>query len=98
MYNVMYTLVKTCTMTAKIRKQIYIEADQDVLLKQLVHQKGGSEAEIIRQAIAQYALSFQSPTLDLSAWEQERAFIQNLMAQGPIQGERTWQREDLHER
>lgn len=98
MYNVMYTLYKTCAMTAKIRKQIYIEADQDVLLKQLVHQKGGSEAEIIRQAIAQYALSFQSPTLDLSAWEQERVFIQNLITQGPIVGARTWQREDLHER
>lgn len=85
-------------MTAKIRKQIYIEAEQEVLLKQLVQQKGGSEAEIIRQAIAQYALSFQSPAVDLSAWERERAFIQNLMAQGQIPGERTWQREDLYER
>jgi len=85
-------------MTAKIRKQIYIEADQDVLLKQLVQQKGGSEAEIIRQAIAQYAKSFQSPAVDLSAWEQERAFIQNLITQGQIPGARTWQREDLHER
>lgn len=85
-------------MTAKVRKQIYIEAEQEVLLKQLVQQKGGSEAEIIRQAIAQYAQSFQSPTLDLSAWERERAFIQNLITHGQIPGGRTWQREDLHER
>lgn len=85
-------------MTAKIRKQIYIEAEQDVLLKQLVEQKGGSEAEIIRQAITRYAQSFQSPTLELNAWEQERAFIQNLIKQGQIPGERTWHREDLHER
>lgn len=63
-----------------------------------LQQKGGSEAEIIRQAIAQYAQFFQSPTLDLSAWEREQEFIQNLMAQGQIPGERTWQREDLYER
>ncbi len=67
-------------MTAKIRKQIYIEADQDVLIKQLVHQKGGSEAEIIRQAIAFNIFIFSVSTLDLSAWEQERAFIQNLIS------------------
>ncbi len=85
-------------MAAKIRKQIYIEAEQEVLLKQLVKEKGGSEAQIIRQAIAQYAESFQSPTLNLSAWEQEQVFIQNLIAQGQVPGGRSWQRENLHER
>lgn len=98
MYDVMYTPVETEKMAAKIRKQIYIEAAQDVLLKQLAIQKGGSEAEIIRQAIAQYAQFFQSSSMDLSAWERERAFIKNLITQGQIPGERTWHREDLHER
>lgn len=47
-------------MTAKVRKQIYIETEQEVLLKQLVQQKGGSEAEIIRQAIALNMLNLSS--------------------------------------
>lgn len=33
----------------------------------------------------------------LAAWEKERAFIIQLIEQGPISGQRTWAREELYE-
>lgn len=84
-------------MATKVRKQIYIDAEQEAVLKQLAKDKGISEAEIIRQAIDQYAQSLPSPRRDLSAWERQRSRIQRLIDQGPILGGRTWRREDLYE-
>ena len=72
MYNVMYIL--KLAMVSKIRKQIYIEAEQNNLLKEKARQTGLSEAEIIRQAINQHIISVKSPTPNLSAWEREKAF------------------------
>ena len=82
--------------TKKVRKQIYLEARQEQLLKQLVQETGATEAELIRQAIDRHTGSF-SPQRDMRAWEEERAFIERLMQQGPACGGRTWKREDLHE-
>lgn len=31
------------------------------------------------------------------AWEEERAFIESLIGQGPVAGGRTWTREELYE-
>jgi hypothetical protein len=33
----------------------------------------------------------------LAAWEKERAFISQLIEQGPVPGQRTWAREELYE-
>jgi hypothetical protein len=85
-------------MTTKVRKQIYIDAGQNVLIKWLAKSIGITEAEIIRQAIDRHTRSFQFPKRDLTAWQAERTFIAQLMQQGPIPGRRTWRREDLHER
>ena len=41
-------------MVTKIRKQIYIEPAQEILLKQITTQTGISEAELIRRAIDQH--------------------------------------------
>ncbi len=85
-------------MVTKIRKQIYIESYQETILKRLADETGISEAEFIRQAIDHYAQLFQYPKRDLTAWEREKAFIERLIAQGPVPGGRAWQREDLYER
>lgn len=82
--------------TKKVRKQIYIEARQEQLLKQLVKETGATEAQLIRQAIDRHTGSFL-PQRDMRAWEEERAFINRLMQKGPVPGRRTWKREDLHE-
>lgn len=84
-------------MATKVRKQIYIDVEQEAALKQLAKDKGISEAEIIRQAIDRYAQSLPSPRRDLSAWSRQRSRIQCLIDQGPILGGRSWRRENLYE-
>lgn len=85
-------------MSSKIRKQIYIEPYQDTLLKAIAQQARMSEAEIVRQALARYLGTATSPTLDLTAWENEKAFISQVKNRSPKAGGRDWQREDLYER
>jgi hypothetical protein len=85
-------------MATRIRKQIYIEPDQELILKRLSDERGIPEAEIIRQAITQHVNTQRAPKRDMRAWTAERDFITRLIEQGPVTGERTWRREELHER
>jgi len=87
-------------MATKVRKQVYIEPRQDLVLKRLAKEQGVTEAEVIRRAIDRQTrvLRFPLPRRDLAAWEAERAYLQRLMEQGAVRGKRTWNREDLHER
>ena len=85
-------------MTTRIRKQIYIDPDQERVLKRLSHERGIPEAEIIRQAITQHVQAQRTPKRDARAWATERDFIRSLIQQGAVAGERTWRREELHER
>ena len=82
----------------KVRKQIYIEAGQERLLNRLCRETGASEGEIVRKALDQHARELRPLRHGLGAWEEERAFILQRIAQGPKSGHRTWRREDLHER
>lgn len=84
-------------MATKVRKQIYIEPHQDIVLKRLADETRATEAEIIRQAIDCHTRLFRFPGHDMAAWEKERAFITHLIERGPVAGRRTWQREDLYE-
>jgi hypothetical protein len=52
-------------MVSKIRKQIYIEAQQDNLLKESARRTGLSEAEIIRQAIDRHVSDGKAFPADL---------------------------------
>ena len=85
-------------MARKVRKQIYIEVYQEEALKRQAAETGMSEAEIIRQAIENQTRLLRHPVGALEAWEEERAFIREWMAQGPVEGGRTWRRDDLYDR
>lgn len=85
-------------MSRMVRKQVYIEPRQEALLKRLVRETGATEAEIIRQAIDRQTKTFLFSRRDLSAWQEERDFINRLIQQGPLPGGRRWRREDLYER
>lgn len=85
-------------MAVKIRKQIYIEQDQNTILKRISEERGLPEAEIIREAITRHVQGIRVQRRDLRAWEAEREFIHQLIAQGSASEPRTWQREELHER
>jgi hypothetical protein len=85
-------------MATKIRKQIYLDMQQNEMLKQTSKRLGVSEAEIIRQAIFAQTGRLFSGRKNPAAWKQERQFLEVLLEQGSVAGGRTWKREELHER
>ena len=85
-------------MVTKIRKQIYLDRQQNELLKQSSRKMGVSEAEIIRQAILAQASRLTTIQSDRKAWEKELGFIRSLIKQGKARGKRTWKRDDLYDR
>lgn len=95
MYN--YTSARRCYMARMIRKQIYIEQEQENILKKRARILRKAESELVREGInmillRQYALK------DSNAWKKERMFIQSLIEKGPAKGKRQWTREDLYDR
>jgi len=52
----------------------------------------------LREENIRQAKTFLVPRRDLSAWQEERDFINQLIQQGPLPGGRSWRREDLYER
>lgn len=98
MYNVAYIGVRSDFMATKVRKQIYLDRAQVMQLKQLVSATGLSEAEIIRQSLNSRLNATTKRPRDLSAWERELLFIKQWIAKGPVEGGRTWKREDLYDR
>ena len=85
-------------MATKVRKQIYIEPEQEERLKRLSAAMGVAEAEIIRQALDRELGALGRRTRDLGVWEAELEFIQELMSRGVVEGGRTWRRDDLYDR
>mgnify|MGYP003599063498 CR=1 FL=1 len=85
-------------MTTKVRKQIDLDPAQDTQLKLLSQATGLSEAEIIRQTLGSRLALFREQMRDLTAWERELQFIDQWIAKGPVEGGRTWKREDLYDR
>lgn len=84
-------------MARMIRKQIYIEQEQENILKKRARVLRKAESELVREGInmillRQYALK------DSNAWKKERMFIQSLIEKDPAKGKRQWTREDLYDR
>ena len=84
-------------MAKMVRKQIYVGPEQEAELKRRARQTGASEAELIRQALDRH-LAVVPPPPDPRGWDNERAFILDLINKGPVPGGRSWTREELHER
>ncbi len=96
-----------------IRKQVYIEPEQDELLKRRSKELGISEAALIRQAIDRLgADGDESPPnrqaweeakrviqerMKLPAWQEELAFINQRMQLRVPQTGRSWTREEIYE-
>lgn len=82
----------------KIRKQIYIEKEQERLLKYLSRRSKMSVAELIRESIDLQLKNIPFPMDARAAWKAESSYIQRLIRKGPVTGRRSWRRKDLHER
>lgn len=84
-------------MAQMVRKQVYIEPRQEASLKRLARILDLTEAEIIRQALDQQTSALQRGTRDMEAWEREKAFIAQRMAEGPETNSRRWRRGEIYE-
>ena len=84
-------------MGVMVRKQVYIEPRQEEMLKQAAAETGMTEAEIVRQALDLWDERVAQHRRAQEVWEEERAFIESLIAQGSVPGGRTWTREELYE-
>ena len=84
-------------MSKMIRKQVYIETEQEALLKRLSKEQGLTEAELIRSGILKLS-SRSNVVRDITFWEEEKGFIRSSMKRGPLNGKRRSTREDLYER
>lgn len=84
-------------MSKMVRKQVYIEPRQEQMLKEAAAETGMTEAEIIREALYLWDEQVAQHRRAQKIWEEERAFIESLIAQGPVPGGRTWTREELYE-
>ncbi len=85
-------------MATEVRKQVYIEPRQDLILKRVAKEQGVTEAEIVRRATDRHTRVLRFPRRHLAAWEAERAYLQRLMEQRAVRRKRAWSREDLRER
>lgn len=84
-----------------VRKQIYIEPEQDALLKRRAAELGVTESELIRRGIEQVARKPVEPMSDHELWEKELAFMRSrgsLPSAGDTSTGRGWTREELYDR
>ena len=82
-----------------IRKQVYIEPEQEELLKRRSKELGISEAALIRQAIDRLgpdAAGGKSPAAR-QAWEEAKRVMQERMQLRVPQTGRSWTREEIYE-
>ena len=84
-------------MSRMVRKQIYIEPEQEEILKKRAQEMGLSEAELIRRAIEYLIRGEVTVPPNLKAWEEAKAFIQGRMKMDVPQTGRQWTREELYE-
>ena len=87
-----------------IRKQVYLESHQNLLLRRQSELSGRSEAELVREALEAHLYRGAANGLDLSAWDEEKQFIEQLIRQGREAGRKvdeqhasTWKRADFYE-
>ena len=86
-------------MSQMMRKQIYIQKRQQILLKRLAKARGVSEAEIIRQAIDRETSggSVQSVSRDPAALDEIVRFALARRKRGAAGEPYRWRREDAYE-
>lgn len=84
-------------MARMVRKQIYIEPEQEQLLKRRARELGVAEAELIRRGIDQMSRVAMNPVPDWRAWEEAKAFMVRRMDVVVPQTGREWTREDLYD-
>ena len=81
-----------------IRKQVYLEPEQDKALKRLARRTHRPEAEIIRAALDLHMEEAASTGRRKAAWREVNSFIAQRITGGSVSEGRSWRREDLYDR
>lgn len=88
-------------MERMIRKQVYLEPEQDQRVKQTAVSTGKSEAQVIRESLVAGLEATLEEAERIARWnevmEAMRERVPTAHGDGPA-GERTWTREDLYDR
>ena len=82
-------------MPRMVRKQVYIEPEQDRLLKRRARELGVTESDLIRSGIDQVDRARAGLPLDRAAWEEELTFIRERARVQELGRTRGWTREGL---
>lgn len=87
-------------MPRMVRKQIYIEAEQDKALKKAARVHGVSQAELIRKGIGERIVSLAETAVGNDhAWRKAMKVMKARARKSGASGSRrTWKREDLYDR
>ncbi len=86
-------------MAVMVRKQIYIEPQQDRALKRLAKENHTTEAAVIRDLIRRHVDDTDAAERRRKAWEKELAFIRARAKQGPVPGPPfRWSRQETYDR
>jgi ribbon-helix-helix CopG family protein len=88
---------KEPAMSRLIRKQIYIEPEQDAVLKRRARELGVSESEVVRRAIGGTNACTDSEEARLAALDEVLSLMRARAALNVPQTGRTWTRDDLYE-
>jgi len=80
-----------------VRKQIYIEPEQDKTLKERAKALGVSEAELIRRRITDPGRGVASYPTRPEAWEEELRSIVERSRLADLKKTRGWTRDELYE-
>lgn len=89
-------------MNHMIRKQVYIEPEQDELLKKRAKELGVTESDLIRRSIDQFTRAGIHPPRDPAAWQRQVALFDELQRRaeqapaGPTDAG-TWSREEIYD-
>ena len=82
-----------------VRKQVYIDAQQERLLKRRAKELGVTEAELIRQGLDQSLTVTAAPRRpDPEAWQEFMRTVRRRMRIKVPQAPRTWTRDELYDR
>lgn len=84
-------------MARMVRKQIYIEREQDRLLKRRAKELGVTESDLIRRGIDQVDRTHAGLPLDRAAWDDELTFIRERARIQALGRTRGWTREEIYE-
>ena len=87
--------MKVMLIARMMRKQIFIEPEQDRLLKRRARELGVTESDLIRRGIDQVDRAHAGLPPDRAAWRDELTFIRGRARIQELGGTRGWTREEL---